>query len=75
MIRRQRNQLVEARADSILADVLTTTAYAVHFEAQMHRSRARRILNTSYLQFARTGAAMFCLNPTGMWWLPTDFDT
>jgi hypothetical protein len=73
MIRRQRNKLVEMRADLILADEVTSEAYAVHFEAQMHRSMARKLLYASCL-FARTGA-MFSLNPFGAWWSPTDFDT
>jgi hypothetical protein len=75
MIRRQRNKLVEVRADLILADEVATEAYAVQFEAQMRRSKVRKLLHTSYLQFARTGAGMFSLNPIGAWWSPTDFDT
>jgi len=75
MIRRQRNQLVEVRADLILADEVTAAAYAVHFEAQMHRRRARKLLNTSCLKFTRNGVAMFNLTAIGMGWLPTDFDT
>jgi hypothetical protein len=31
-----RDELVEARADAILAGVRTAEAYAEHFEAQMH---------------------------------------
>jgi hypothetical protein len=75
MMRRQRNQLVEVRADLILADEVTAAAYAVHFDAQLKRSKARKLLNTSCLQFARTGANMFNLTAIGMGWLPTDFDT
>jgi hypothetical protein len=74
MIGRQRNRLVEERADLILADEVTAAAYAVHFEAQMHRSKVRKLLHTSYLQFARNGAAMFNLTAIGMSWPPTDFD-
>jgi hypothetical protein len=74
MIRRQRNKLVEVRADLILAHEVTAEAYTMHFEAQMHRSKVRKLLDTGYLQFARTGA-MFCLNPIGAWWLPAGFDT
>jgi hypothetical protein len=74
MIRRQRNKLVEVRADLILADEATTEAYVMHFEAQMRRSRMRKLLYTSFLQFAHSGP-MFDLNPIGIWWTPTDFDT
>jgi hypothetical protein len=71
---RQRNKLVEVRADLILAHEVTVEAYAVHFEAQMHRGKVRKLLDTGYLQFTRTGA-MFFFNPIGAWWLPTGFDT
>ncbi len=41
----------------------------------MHRSKVRKLLYTSFLQFTRTGA-MFSLYPIGVWWPPpTDFDT
>ena len=36
----QRNKLVEARADLILADDIASKAYLVHFEAQIHRQQA-----------------------------------
>jgi hypothetical protein len=75
MIRRQRNRLVEVRADLILADEATVAAYAVHFETQMRRSKVRKLLSTSYLRFARNGVAMFNLTAIGMGWHPTDFDT
>jgi hypothetical protein len=74
MIRRQRNKLVEVRADLILADEATTEAYVVHFEGQMRRSKMRKLLYASFLQFAHSGA-MFDFNPIGIWWTPTDFDT
>jgi hypothetical protein len=74
MIRRQRNKLVEVRADLILADEVATEAYAMYFEAQMHRSKMRKLLYTTYLELARTGAAMFSLNPIGIWWPLTYFD-
>jgi hypothetical protein len=74
MIRRQRNTLVEVRAALILADEVTAEAYAVHFDSQMNRSKVRKLLYTSFLQFARTGA-MFSLYPIGAWWPPADFDT
>ena len=71
MIHRDRNKLVEVRADLIFADEVATEAYAAHFETQMHRSMVRKLLYSSYLQFARTGA-MFSLNSMGAWW-PADF--
>jgi hypothetical protein len=74
MIRRQRNKLVEVRADLILTDEVTAEAYAMHFESQMHRSKVRKLLYASFLQFARSNA-MFSLYPVGAWWPPTDFDT
>jgi hypothetical protein len=74
MIRRQHNKLVEVRADLILAGEATTEAYVTHFEAQMRRSKVRKLLYTSFLQFASSGA-MLGLNPIGIWWTPTDFDT
>jgi hypothetical protein len=74
MIRRQRNRLVEVRADLILANDAAVAAYAVHFEAQMHRSVARKLLTANYLRFARRSVAMFNLTAMGMGWLPTDLD-
>jgi hypothetical protein len=66
------NRLVEVRADLILANEATVAAYAVHFEAQMRRSKLRKLLSTSYLRFARRGVAMFNLTAIGMGWDPTD---
>ena len=43
MIRRRRDELVEARADLVLADELAAAVYADHFEAQMHPGRAGRL--------------------------------
>jgi hypothetical protein len=74
MIRRQRNKLVEVRADLILAGEATREAYVMYFEAQMRRSKVRKLLYTSFLQFARSGAILG-LNPIGIWWIPTDFDS
>ena len=61
-------------ADLILAGEATKEAYVMHFEAQMRRGKVRKLLYTSFLQFARSGA-MLGLNPIGIWWTPTDFDT
>jgi hypothetical protein len=72
MIRRQRNKLVEVRADLILADEIE--AYATHFEAQMRRSKVRKLLS-SYLRFGRTGAVMPSFDPIGIWQPPSDCDT
>jgi hypothetical protein len=54
MTGRRRNNLVEARADLILDGKLTAEEYAIHFEAQMHRSEVRKVFYISYL--ARAGA-------------------
>ena len=40
----QRDELVAARADAILAGVHTVEAYAEHFDAQMRRGWARKLL-------------------------------
>jgi hypothetical protein len=64
----QRHKLVEARADLILTDRRASEAYLVHFEAQIHRSKLRKLFNTSYMQFARTGVALLGSYPTGNWW-------
>ncbi len=66
MIRRQRNKLVEARAELISADELAAEAFAVHFKAQMRRRKVRRLLHTSYIHFARAGAALSGLDPRGI---------
>jgi hypothetical protein len=47
---------------------MASEAYWVHFEAQIHRSKLRKILNASYVQFARTGVALLSVYPTGIWW-------
>jgi hypothetical protein len=64
MTRRQRNNLVEARADLILGGEFTVEEYAVHFETQMHRGIVRKILHNSYLHLARVGAILHGLDPT-----------
>jgi hypothetical protein len=64
----QRKKLVQARADLILADEIASEAYLVHFEAQIHRSKLRKFFKASYVQFARTGVALFNVYPTGIWW-------
>jgi hypothetical protein len=51
----QRNEVVEARAELILADQPSAEAYAAYFETQMHRVSMRRLLFTSYLWLARAG--------------------
>jgi hypothetical protein len=64
MTRRQRNNLVEARADLILGGEFTIEEYAVHFETQLHRGIVRKLLYNSYLHFARAGAILLGLDPT-----------
>ena len=66
MTRRQRNNLVEARADLILGGEFTFEEYALHFETQMHRGMVRKILYNSYIHFARAGAALIGLDPRGI---------
>jgi len=51
----QRDELVEARADAILAGVQTAAAYAEHFEAQMDRGPARKLLSSVLRMFRRPG--------------------
>jgi hypothetical protein len=63
MTRRQRNNVVEARADLILGGEFTIEEYAVHFETQMHRGIVRKILSNSYLYFARAGAILLGHDP------------
>jgi hypothetical protein len=63
MTRSQRTKLVESRADLILAGDSATEEYALHFDTQLRRSAARRILFHAYLYFARSGAAQFGLDP------------
>ena len=63
MTRRQRNNVVEARAALILGGEFTIEEYAVHFETQMHRGIVRKILSNSYLYFARAGAILLGFDP------------
>lgn len=58
MTRRQRNKVVEARADLVLADEPSVEAYAAYFETQMHRGAVRKLLYTSCLWFFRAGAIL-----------------
>jgi hypothetical protein len=51
----QRDELVEARADAILAGVQTAAAYAEHFEAQLDRGPARKLLSSVLRMFRRLG--------------------
>jgi hypothetical protein len=68
MTSEQRKKLVEARADLILADKFASEAYLAHFEAQIHRSKLRKLFNTSYTKFARSGVALLASYSTGIWW-------
>ena len=65
--RRQRNKVVEARADLILGGELTAEAYVVHFETQMRRIKLRRLLYISYAQFARACAPLAGHDLSGIW--------
>lgn len=58
MTRRQRDKAVEAHADLILAEEPSLRAYAAHFEVQMHRGRACKLLSASYQWLTRTGGLL-----------------
>jgi hypothetical protein len=58
MTHRQRNKAVEAQADLILADEPSLEAYAAYFETQVRRSKAYRLLATSYQWLVRAGALL-----------------
>jgi len=58
MTRRQRDKAVEAHADLILAEEPSLKDYAAHFEAQMHRCLARRLLSASCRWLTRAGALL-----------------
>jgi hypothetical protein len=64
MTGRQRNKVVEARADLILADEPSIEAYAAYFETQMHHGTVRRLLYASYLWLARAGMILTGLGHT-----------
>jgi|HubBroStandDraft_4_1064222.scaffolds.fasta_scaffold31814_2 hypothetical protein len=55
---RRDTELVEARADLILADELSVKAYGRHFETQMRHGRIRRLLYASCLHLARAGPGL-----------------
>jgi hypothetical protein len=65
--RRQRNKVVEARADLILGGELTAEAYVAHFETQMRRIKLRRLLYISYVHFARACAPLAGHDSSGIW--------
>jgi hypothetical protein len=65
--RRQRNKVVEARADLILGGELTAEAYVVHFETQMRRIKLRRLLYIGYVHFARGCAPLAGHDSSGIW--------
>jgi hypothetical protein len=65
--RRQRNKVVEARADLILGGELTAEAYVAHFETQMRRIKLRRLLYVSYVHFARGCVPLAGHGPGGLW--------
>ena len=52
----QRDELVEARADAILAGVQTAAAHAEHFEAQIDHDPARKLLSSVLRMFRRPGS-------------------
>jgi len=64
--RRQRSELVAVRAEFILADEPTVRAYTLHFEAQLYRSKVRRLLYAGYIHFVRASAIQFGLDASGI---------
>jgi hypothetical protein len=60
MIHRRRDELVEARADLVLADELAAGAYADHFEAQMHPGRVAT-LPSPVRVLRRTGEVLLAI--------------
>jgi len=61
-----RETVIETRADFILASERTVAAYAVHFEAQLHRGKMcslRDRLRDRCLHFARTSATLLAMTP------------
>lgn len=60
-------ELIEARAELILADELSIKAYGRHFETQMRGGRIRRLLYASFLHFTRAGAGLAGLYAGGIW--------
>jgi hypothetical protein len=64
---RRDTELVEARADLILADELGVKAYGLHFETQMRHGRIRRLLYASCLRFARAGAGLAGFDAGAIW--------
>ena len=61
------NELVEARADLILADELSAKAYGLHFEIQMRRGRIRWLLYASCLYLAHSGAGLLGFDAWAIW--------
>lgn len=64
---RRDDELVEARAELILAGELSIEAYGRHFETQMRGGRIRRLLHAGFLHFARGGAALAGLDAGAIW--------
>ena len=60
MIHRHRDELVEARADLILADELAAAAYADHFGAQMRPAKVRKLLSQLHV-LRRTGEVLLAI--------------
>lgn len=68
MTRRQRNELVQTRAELILVDALAAEAFVQNFEAQLRQGRLRRRL--SRLWHPRRGA--HAAKPQASRWAPAD---
>ena len=60
MTRGQRNELAEEHADLILAGELTAEAYVIHFEAQMHSGKMRKLIYAMRQDIQRTPRKLRC---------------
>jgi hypothetical protein len=67
MTRRQRDSLVEERAEAILGSAPTAGAYAVHFDTQLRRRRLLALLYGGYIRFSRAGAMAAGLDVREIW--------
>jgi hypothetical protein len=65
MIRKQRNKLVEARAELILADELAAEAFAVHFKAQLRRGQGAHAALFQLYTFRPGGRGPVWPRPSG----------
>jgi hypothetical protein len=60
---RRRKELAAANAYLILASEASARAYVVHFEAQMHGGKVRRLLHACCMHVARACGFLADLDP------------